>query len=333
MQLYFIFFRLVVILYINKLNLHMDFTLGIIVFIISFFSIVISQKIFIKRNIIDKIKIRSSHKSLATRTGGIAIFSTLFLISSYYYISGVDIYEYSILIPGIILLAVGLYDDIYNVDFKLKFIFQIVAAKILIDSGLIIENLHGVMGIYEIGRIAAQILTIFIIVAIINAINFIDGIDGLAISAVIFFIFAFEFFADSTSPFYNLSQIIIITLLPLYYFNYRKKNKVFLGDSGSLFLGTLVSVYTIYILNNDYIIKEVYDLNKVIYVFSILAYPIIDIVRVFFIRIFRGKSPFIADKNHIHHLLIKQFNSHFLVVLGIYLISILVLALLQIIFS
>ena len=80
----------------------MDFTLGIIVFIISFFSIVISQKIFIKRNVIDKIKIRSSHKSLATRTGGIAIFSTLFLISSYYYISGVDIYEYSILIPGII---------------------------------------------------------------------------------------------------------------------------------------------------------------------------------------------------------------------------------------
>ena len=76
MQLYFIFFRLVAIFYINKLNLHMDFTLGIIVFIISFFSIVISQKIFIKRNVIDKIKIRSSHKSLATRTGGIAIFST-----------------------------------------------------------------------------------------------------------------------------------------------------------------------------------------------------------------------------------------------------------------
>ena len=316
-----------------KLNLHMDLTLGLTSLALSFFVIVISQKFFIKRNVIDKIKIRSSHKSLATRTGGIAIFSTLFLISSYYYISGVDIYEYSILIPGIILLAVGLYDDIYNVDFKLKFIFQIVAAKILIDSGLIIENLHGVMGIYEIGRIAAQILTIFIIVAIINAINFIDGIDGLAISAVIFFIFAFEFFADSTSPFYNLSQIIIISLLPLYYFNYRKKNKVFLGDSGSLFLGCIVSVYAIYILNNDYIIKETYDLNKVIYVFSILTYPIIDLVRVFFIRIFRGKSPFIADKNHIHHLLIKKFESHSLVVLVIYLINILVLALLQIIFS
>ena len=187
----------------------MDLTLGLTSLVISSFIIVISQKIFIKRNVIDQIKMRSSHSSLATRSGGMAVFSTLFLISSYYYIIGVDIYEYSILIPGIILLVVGLYDDIYNVDFKLKFIFQIVAAKILIDNGLIIENFHGVLGIFEIGRIAAQILTIFIIVAIINAINFIDGIDGLAISAVIFFIVSFEFFANNTSPFYSLSQIYI----------------------------------------------------------------------------------------------------------------------------
>ena len=311
----------------------MDLTLGLTSLVISSFIIVISQKIFIKRNVIDQIKMRSSHSSLATRSGGMAVFSTLFLISSYYYIIGVDIYEYSILIPGIILLVVGLYDDIYNVDFKLKFIFQIVAAKILIDNGLIIENFHGVLGIFEIGRIAAQILTIFIIVAIINAINFIDGIDGLAISAVIFFIVSFEFFANNTSPFYSLSQIIVISLLPLYYFNFKNNNKVFLGDSGSLFLGSLVSVYTIYILNNDYIIKEAYDLNKIIYVFSILTYPIIDMIRVFFIRIYRRRSPFLADKNHIHHLLIKKFQSHSLVVFGIYLVNILVLVLLQIIFS
>ena len=311
----------------------MDLTLGLTSLVISSFIIVISQKIFIKRNVIDQIKMRSSHSSLATRSGGMAVFSTLFLISSYYYIIGVDIYEYSILIPGIILLVVGLYDDIYNVDFKLKFIFQIVAAKILIDNGLIIENFHGVLGIFEIGRIAAQILTIFIIVAIINAINFIDGIDGLAISAVIFFIVSFEFFANNTSPFYSLSQIIVISLLPLYYFNFKNNNKVFLGDSGSLFLGSLVSVYTIYILNNDYIIKEAYDLNKIIYVFSILTYPIIDMIRVFFIRIYRRRSPFLADKNHIHHILIRKFQSHSLVVFGIYLVNILVLVLLQIIFS
>ena len=80
------------------------------------------------------------------------------------------------------------------IDFKLKFIFQIIAAKIIIDNGLIIDNLHGVFGIFEINRILAQILTIFIILAIINAINFIDGIDGLAISITCFLLFHLNFF-------------------------------------------------------------------------------------------------------------------------------------------
>ena len=310
----------------------MDLSLGLISFTISIFFIVISQKIFVQKSIIDKIKLRSSHTTLATRSGGIAIFSTLFLVSIYYYLAGKEIYDFSFLIPLIILLIVGLYDDMYDVDFILKFIFQVVAAKIIIDNGLIIDNLHGVFGIYEIGRIEAQLLTMFIIVAIINAINFIDGIDGLAITAIIFFIVLFEFFADTTSPFFILSHIIVFSLLPLYYFNYRKNNKVFLGDSGSLFLGSLVSIYVVYILNNNYIIKESYDLNKVIYVFSILTYPIIDISRVVFIRIYNKKSPFLPDKNHIHHIIVSKFQSHRLTVLTIYLVNILVLVILQLIF-
>jgi len=310
----------------------MDLTLGFASIVISLLFVVSFQKYFIRNNIIDKVNKRSSHNELATRSGGIAIFSTLFVISCYYYVSANEIYDFSLLIPLLILTVVGLYDDIYEVDFKLKFIFQIIIAKIIIDSGLVIDNFHGVLGFYEISRIAAQILTIFIIVAIINAINFIDGIDGLAISAVIFFITAFEFFIYYQSPYYYISHIILVSLIPLYYFNYRKKNKVFLGDSGSLFLGTLVSIYTIYILGNEYIIKEEYDLNKIIFVFSILTYPIIDIIRVFFIRLFKGKSPFIADKNHIHHHLIKKFKSHKLVVLGIYIVNILIIIILQIIF-
>jgi UDP-N-acetylmuramyl pentapeptide phosphotransferase/UDP-N-acetylglucosamine-1-phosphate transferase len=310
----------------------MDLSLGLISLTISLFCIVISQNIYIKRKIIDKIKLRSSHTTLATRTGGIAIFSTIFLISTYYYLAGKEIYDFSLLIPLIILLIVGLYDDVYDVDFILKFIFQVVAAKIIIDNGLIIDNLHGVLGIYEIGRIQAQLLTMFIIVAIINAINFIDGIDGLAITAITFFILSFEFFAYTTSPFFILSQITIFSLLPIYYFNIRQHNKVFLGDSGSLFLGGLVSIYVVYILNNDYIIKEAYDLNKVIYVFSILTYPIIDIVRVVFIRIYNKKSPFLPDKNHIHHLIVSKFDHHYFTVFLIYLANSLLLVLLQIVF-
>jgi UDP-N-acetylmuramyl pentapeptide phosphotransferase/UDP-N-acetylglucosamine-1-phosphate transferase len=226
-------------------------------------------------------------------------------------------------------MVVGLYDDINGVDFKLKFIFQIIAAKIIVDNGLIIDNLHGLFGVYELSRITAQLLTIFIILAIINSINFIDGIDGLAITTVILFIIGFEFFASEPTSFTNLSTILIGSLVSLYYFNFRKKNKVFLGDSGSLFLGGIISIYVIRILTNNYIIKPEFDLHKILFVISILFYPIIDIIRIFFLRLIKGKSPFIADKNHIHHLILSKTNNHFLTTFIIVFISIFFIILIQ----
>ena len=156
-------------------------------FICSLSLIILTQKHFLSKGYVDSINDRSSHSSIATRSGGVSVFLTLFLIATYNYVSGNTIFDYSIIIPLALLVIVGLYDDIYSVDFKLKFLFQIIAAKIIIDNGLIIDNIHGVLGIYELNRIVAQLLTIFIIVAIINAINFIDGIDGLAISIIAVF--------------------------------------------------------------------------------------------------------------------------------------------------
>ena len=288
----------------------MDLMLVSISFILSCFTVYLSHKYFLKNNYIDKVNNRSSHSSIATRTGGFSLFSTLFLISVYFYLMGYEIYEFSLLIPLSILMVVGLYDDINGVDFKLKFIFQIIAAKIIIDNGLIIDNLHGFAGIYELSRIASQLLTIFIIVAIINSINFIDGIDGLAITIVILFVIGFEFFAIPPTSYINLSTILIASLAPLYYFNFRKKNKIFLGDSGSLFLGGIVSIYVVCVLNNNYVIKPEFDLHKLIFIFSILIYPIIDIIRIFFLRILNGKSPFQPDKKHLHHLLLKKTKKH-----------------------
>ncbi len=298
--------------------------------IISLSMIVLTQKFFLKNKYIDTINKRSSHKTSATRSGGIAIFSTLFLISVYNYLIGNTVFDYSIMVPISLLVVVGLYDDIYNVDFKLKFIFQIIAAKMIIDNGLIIDNFHGILGIFEINRIIAQILTIIVIVAIINAINFIDGIDGLAISVVSLFLILFEIMALSPSPFNNVTMIILISFIPLYYFNFRSKMKVFLGDSGSLFLGCLVSVYVLYILSNEYIIKPKFDINKIIFVLSVMPYPIIDLVRIFFKRIIEKKSPYIADKNHIHHKLLNLLGSHILVVISIIMSSIIFLVLTQI---
>ena len=181
----------------------MDYNLAIISFCLSLPILILSQKYFLKKKYIDQIISRSSHSSIATRSGGISIFTTLFILSIIFYLDGKVLFDYSYLIPLSLLFMVGLYDDINSVDYKLKFIFQIITAKIIIDNGLIIDNLHGIFGIYELSRIVAQLLTIFIVVAIINSINFIDGIDGLAVSTVILFILSFEFFILEISPFIN----------------------------------------------------------------------------------------------------------------------------------
>lgn len=293
---------------------------------------ILFQKEFIKRNILDNINNRSSHQSIATRSGGSSIFLSLFFISVFFYLNNNKIYDFSFLIPIAIMLFVGLYDDIYKLDFKLKFIFQIIVAKIIIDNGLIIDNLHGIFGVFELSRILGQLFTIFIIVAIINSINFIDGIDGLAISVITLFLLSFELFSSTSSDMIFLTLIILGSVIPLYFFNFRGKNKVFLGDSGSLLLGTVVSIYVLKILSQDYSIKPEYDLNKVIFVISILSYPIFDIIRIFFLRLYKKKSPFLADKQHIHHLILDKTKKHYLTTSIIIISSLIFTILTQIIF-
>ena len=302
---------------------------GLFTLALSIIFIIFSQRWMIKNNIVDNIKLRSSHNSIATRNGGVSIFSSIFIISSLFYAQGIELFDYSVLIPLSLLTVVGMYDDVYDVNFKLKLIFQIIAAKIIIDNGYILDNLHGFIGIFELNRIIAQIFTIFIIVAIINAINFIDGLDLLAISVVALFILSFEYFAIDFSIFRNLSVLILFSILPLFYFNFRSRKKVFLGDAGSMFLGGVVSIYVLTILSNEYIIKPQFDINKILFVISILTYPIIDIIRVFFLRLSKGRSPFVADKNHIHHILLKRLSSHIKSVLVIIIISLLSLIIFQ----
>lgn len=279
-----------------------------------FLSIITSyycQKLFLKKKIFDKINLRSSHNSIATRSGGLSVFIVIMIISIYFYLIGIEIFNFSILVPLSIVFLVGVYDDFYSVDFKLKFIFQIIVAKIIIDNGLIIDNFHGFFGIFEINRVLAQLVTIFIIISIINAINLVDGIDGLLISITLMFIISYELFASENTDLYFLSLIVITALTPLYYFNFRKTEKIFLGDAGSYLLGGIIAIYILNILSVGYKIRPEFDINKIIYIISILCYPIIDVIRIFSLRIINKKSPFIADKNHIHHNLLKYNNSHF----------------------
>jgi UDP-N-acetylmuramyl pentapeptide phosphotransferase/UDP-N-acetylglucosamine-1-phosphate transferase len=140
-----------------------------------------------------------------------------------------------------------------------------------------------------------------------------------------------ELFSASATPITPFSIILILSLIPLYYFNFKKSQKVFLGDSGSLLLGTVVSIYIFYVLGNEYQFKEGFQMNKVLFTVLVVAYPLIDLLRVFILRIKEGKSPFVADQKHLHHLILKKTKKQVITTLIISMCSLLLFILIFII--
>ena len=311
----------------------MNIEFYLIPFVLSSIFYFLIQKIFIKKNLFDEFNDRSSHETSATKTGGISIFITLLLISLYFYFNNVEIFDFSLFIPLGIMFIVGVYDDLYNANFKLKFLMQIIVAKILIDQGYVITNYFGLFGLEKIPWLLSNITTVFVFLIIVNSINFIDGIDGLAITESIKTIFLIEFFSQKFTSLSVLGFSIIVLLLPLYYFNFKNKLKVFLGDGGSLLLGTLISIYIFTVLGENYIFTPKLKINKTLFSILIIIYPLVDLLRVFIIRIKNKTSPFEPDKNHIHHLVLKKKKTSIKSLIFIQVISILVFTLLFFLFK
>jgi len=303
----------------------MDISLLVVAFTLASILHFAIQKLFIHFKRFDDFNHRSSHKTLATRTGGIGIFITVLIISLFYYFQGIKLFDYSLFIPLGIIFIIGVYDDLYNADFKLKFLIQIIVAKILIDQGYVISNYRGLFGLYEVPWLLAQASTIFVFLVVVNSINFIDGIDGLAITEVLKIILVIEYFNESLTGIAPLGLLVIASILPLYFFNFKKKKKVFLGDGGSMFLGTLTIVYILYTLSNNYIFRQELMVNKTLFVILVLLYPLFDLLRVFIIRIKNKKSPFTPDQNHIHHHALKVTNNHFIISLSLNILTALIL--------
>jgi len=306
----------------------------LILFLIGFgLSIVLNSlysKWFLKVKKLDQINHRSSHKVDATKTGGIALFSVLFIITLFLYFQNNELFDFSLLLPLGIIFIIGVYDDFYNADFKLKFFIQIIVAKLLIDQGFIITNFHGFLGLEQVTYLISQLTTVFVFLILVNAINFVDGIDGLAISLFIMIITVFSVLAEERTELFYLNYLCIVSLLPLYYFNFKKNKKVFLGDAGSLFLGVLIAINTFLFLSNE-TYQKAYNYNSTIMSITILFYPLADLLRVFIIRIKQKKSPFKPDNQHLHHLLLNVYkNKHlhaliFILILNILLITSIIL--------
>lgn len=258
---------------------------------------------------------RSSHAKPVPNLGGIGIYFG-FLIPTLIFAG----YNESKVLPFltaacVIIFLIGVKDDIYVISPRTKLLGQIIAAAIMIIfADVRITHLHGIMSIGEIPYIVSFFLTLFIYIAITNAINLIDGIDGLAASigivAAIGFGVYFVYIEKINGSIACAS--LIGSLSAFLIFNYAKGDKkIFMGDTGSLIIGFILSTYAIRF--NEFSIESINygAINSAPVVsIAILAIPIFDTIRVFLYRILRGKSPFKPDKTHIHHELLAYGYTH-----------------------
>jgi UDP-GlcNAc:undecaprenyl-phosphate/decaprenyl-phosphate GlcNAc-1-phosphate transferase len=282
---------------------------------ISLYALRIVVHVVKKLNFFDTPCNRSSAEQPVPTLGGIAIFFS-FAFTTSIVLSGYDMPELLYIITSAMLIFfVGLKDDVVTLPPYKKIISQIVAAFIIIFLAKIrFTNLHGLLGFGEIGMVPGVLITCFTIVVIINAFNLMDGIDGLAagLSILATTILGTWFFLGGYFNYALLSFTLVGAIGGFFYYNvYGKQYKIFMGDTGSLVLGTLVSILIIRFNEFNIDKTQSYSIQSVPAIsFAILAYPLIDTLRVMVIRIINRRSPFSADKNHFHHRLLTLGFSH-----------------------
>ena len=273
-----------------------------------------------RKNLYDLPSGRKVHHYAIPRLGGISFFPSMVLAFAACLIvistnGGIDhpfsIWSASYLVGLGIIYITGIVDDLIGLTAKTKFLAQIIAASLLPLSGLYINNLYGLFGIYEIPYWTGVAFTIFAIVFIDNAINLIDGIDGLAGSISLLALGGFLGYFVSHEVFRYTYTILAAgmmgALVAFLYYNIfgktEKNTKIFMGDSGSLSLGYTLGFFAIKTAMDNPAVWFTMRSDGFIYPLVLLFVPIADVVRVSFYRLFHNKPLFEADKNHIHHKL------------------------------
>ena len=270
---------------------------------------------------------RKVHTNAIPRMGGISFFPSMmlaFVVILIYLASKnpesipVNIWSASYIIGLALIYVVGIVDDLIGLNASTKFTAQIVAGCLLPLTGLYINNLYGFLGIYEIPGLIGIPLTIFAIVFISNAINLIDGIDGLASSLSLMAFAGFLSYFIHYEVYTNTYSLLIAgmmgALVAFIYFNVfgkpEKNTKIFMGDSGSLSLGFTLGFFAVKTAMHN---QNIWDYRPEAFLVpvTLIFIPIADVVRVTLYRMYKRQPLFKADKNHIHHKLMKSgLNQH-----------------------
>lgn len=290
-----------------------------------FAGIIIPQILLIafRKKLFDVPDARKIHTSAVPRLGGIAF--NLVTIFSVFFVFGINILgSNGIFMEQIstdalqfcfgfcalmLIYIVGIADDLIGVRYKAKFVVQTLAALFIVVSGLYINNFHGLFGLYEVNPFFGGFITVIAIVFITNAINLIDGVDGLAsgLCIVAFAYYGVMFFCLGMFVYSLIAFAVLGTVIQFYYYNVfgkaEKQKKIFMGDTGSLTLGIFLCFLSLKL--NQVPDSHSFVSNAFVMAFAPLIVPCFDVIRVYIHRLRKHRSPFLPDKNHIHHKIMR----------------------------
>jgi UDP-GlcNAc:undecaprenyl-phosphate/decaprenyl-phosphate GlcNAc-1-phosphate transferase len=267
-----------------------------------------------KKSLTDKPGKHKIHRKEIPNLGGIGIFGGFsfgFLMAVDGHMQGVSYFMAAL----IILFFTGLKDDLINIKPYKKIGAQVLAALILCTfSDLRFTNFHGFLGITVIPLWLSYLTTVFLMVIMINSLNLVDGIDGLAgsVGIIASATFGIWSFLSDDLGFAIMSAALTGTLIIFLFYNLSQgKNKIFMGDTGSMVIGLIITVMAIRFNETNAYAHPVHHLvSSPAISIAILIVPLFDTLRVIVIRLIRGQGVMVADNRHIHHLLLRAGFTH-----------------------
>jgi len=301
----------------------------ILIFLVSFFVVFVCTPSLIKvshmKNLTDEPgDLRKVHSKHIPTLGGVIIFAgTLFsltllmptLVASYPVNLHIAVSDINYLVAALLILFfIGIKDDIVGTAPIYKLLGHIMVGLILVlMADIRITGFHGLFGIHEIPYWASAILSVFTYVVVVNAFNFIDGLDGLATGIGFIGSISFGFwFTFSGSPAMAAIGFALGGALAAFLIYNFSPAKIFMGDSGSLFVGLILCTLGVKLIEFDaaQIPSYLVTVSRPLFVMALFAYPLMDMLRIVIIRTMKGVSPLSADRNHIHHALIDIKLGH-----------------------
>ena len=293
-----------------------SYLIGLISFIIGFLGMPVIVRIAKAKGFVVRPNKRMSHTGEVPNIGGLNICFSYMLTYLLFEYNSLDQNQF-FLIGMFAIMAIGFIDDVLVLTPMAKLFGETLAGIALIGfADIRITHLHGLLGITEIGIIPSYLISLFILIAIINAVNLIDGIDGLASGlGILYCLFFAVYFGLAGELSWSIGSICMIGALAVFFiYNvFGSREKIFMGDSGSLLLGYLLTAFVFRFceINAYHEVPEWLHMNAAPAVaICVLTVPIFDTIRVSLTRIKKHKSPFQPDKNHIHHLLLRTGLNH-----------------------